>query len=144
MELRGTVEGVSVYDDFAHHPTAIEYSLNGVKAQLKAEGGSKRLIAVIDPRSATMKSGIHQQSLNQACQSADMVIWHKAQDCKIDFQSLLTESKVPANAFDEVDEIITFLQENSLSGDQIVIMSNGGFEDIHDKLLQTLQTGPPH
>ena len=144
MELKGTVEGVSVYDDFAHHPTAIEYSLNGVKAQLKAEGGSKRLIAVIDPRSATMKSGIHQQSLNQACQSADMVIWHKAQDCKIDFQSLLTESKVPAYAFDEVDEIIIFLQENSLSGDQIVIMSNGGFESIHDKLLQTLQTGTPH
>ncbi len=142
MELRGTVKGVSVYDDFAHHPTAIESTLDGVKAQLIAEGGSKRLIAVIEPCSATMKSGIHQRSLNQACQSADLVIWYKAQDCKIDFQSLLVESKAPAYAFDEVDKIITYLEENSLSGDQIVIMSNGGFEGIHDKLLQTLQTDP--
>ena len=88
------------------------------------------------------ESGIHQRSLNQACQSADLVIWYKAQDCKIDFQSLLVESKAPAYAFDEVDKIITYLEENSLSGDQIVIMSNGGFEGIHDKLLQTLQTDP--
>ncbi len=142
MELRGTVEGVNIYDDFAHHPTAIESTLNGIAAQIKSEGGSKRLIAVIEPRSATMKSGIHQDELNHACRAADLVIWYKSDDCKINFQSLLGESKVPAYAFVAVGEIITYLEENSLPGDQIVIMSNGGFEGIHEKLLQRLQIGP--
>lgn len=142
MELRGTVEGISVYDDFAHHPTAIESTLNGMANQLRADGNSKRLIAVIEPRSATMKSGVHQDSLHEATRDADMVIWYKAEDCKIDFQDLLAKSQSPAYAFARVDEILTYLEENSLPGDQIVIMSNGGFEGIHEKLLQRLQLGP--
>lgn len=142
MELRGSVEGINVYDDFAHHPTAIATTLQGMAAQLKADGGQKRLIAVIEPRSATMKAGVHQESLIPATQDADLVIWYTAEDCKIDFHALAAESRVPAYAFGSVEEILAYLEENSLPGDQIVIMSNGGFEGIHDKLLQRLQTGP--
>ena len=141
MELRGSIEGIKVYDDFAHHPTAIETTLNGMAKKLKSESGKKRLIAVIEPRSATMKSGAHQNTLNRACESADMVVWYKTEDCKIDFQSMLSQSKVPSYAFSSVAEIVTYLKENSLSGDYIIIMSNGGFEGIHDKLIQELNHG---
>jgi len=141
MELRGSIEGIKVYDDFAHHPTAIKTTLNGMAEKLKSESGKKRLIAVIEPRSATMKSGAHQNTLNRACESADMVVWYKTEDCKIDFQSMLSQSKVPSYAFSSVAEIVTYLKENSLSGDYIIIMSNGGFEGIHDKLIQELIHG---
>jgi len=142
MELRGSIEGINVYDDFAHHPTAIESTLQGIAAQLKSEGGGKRLIAVIEPRSATMKSGVHQDALIPATQAADLVIWYSTQDSKIDFHSLAAESKVPAYAFASIDEILAYLEESSLPGDQIVIMSNGGFEGIHEKLLKRLAAGP--
>ncbi|MDP6537891.1 MAG: UDP-N-acetylmuramate:L-alanyl-gamma-D-glutamyl-meso-diaminopimelate ligase [Gammaproteobacteria bacterium] len=142
MELRGTVEGVKVYDDFAHHPTAIELTLQGIAAKLRADGGDSRLIAVIEPRSNTMKSGVHQHEFNIACQAADMVIWFKPEDAKINFSTLLAESIVPAYVFSDVDQIVTFLEESSIPGDHIVIMSNGGFGGIHDKLLQALQHGP--
>jgi len=142
MELLGSVEGVKVYDDFAHHPTAIELTLQGIAAKLRADGGDSRLIAVIEPRSNTMKSGVHQHEFNIACQAADMVIWFKPEDAKINFSTLLAESKVSAYAFSDVDQIVTFLEENSIPGDHIVIMSNGGFGGIHEKLLQALQHGP--
>ncbi len=142
MELRGSVEGVKVYDDFAHHPTAIELTLQGIAAKLRADGRDSRLIAVIEPRSNTMMSGVHQHELNIASQAADMVIWFKPEDAKINFSKLLAESKVPGYAFSDVDQIVTFLEENSVPGDHIVIMSNGGFGGIHEKLLQALQHGP--
>ena len=139
MELKGTVKGISIYDDFAHHPTAIESTLSGMATRLSLEAGSKRLIAVIEPRSATMKSGYHQESFNRATESADIVLWYKSEGCLIDFQLLLSESAVTAYVYDSVDEILAYLEENSSAGDCIIIMSNGGFESIHDKLLQRLQ-----
>ena len=142
MELRGTVEGISVYDDFAHHPTAIRLTLQGMAAKIKADAGNKRLIAVIEPRSNTMKMGVQQQELNLACEQADMVVWFKPQGSSIDFQVLLEQSKAPGYAFSEVDQIVDFLEESSQSGDHIVIMSNGGFGGIHEKLLQALSHGP--
>ncbi len=143
MELRGEVEGVKVYDDFAHHPSAIDTTLNGLAASLTRESGVTRLIAVIEPRSNTMKMGIHQESLVKSCQSADMVIWHKAAGSQLDYGALVRDSKTPAYAFDEVEHIVTFLEENSLPGDHIVIMSNGSFGGIHDKLLKALNHGVP-
>lgn len=142
MELLGTVEGIKVYDDFAHHPTAIETTLKGAAAAIKEDGGNKRLIAVIEPRSNTMKMGIHQDQLNASCQDADLVVWFKPEDSSIDFQKLLETSSTPAYAFDDVDAIVTFLEESGMSGDNIVIMSNGGFGGIHEKLLKALSYGP--
>jgi UDP-N-acetylmuramate: L-alanyl-gamma-D-glutamyl-meso-diaminopimelate ligase len=142
MELRGEVEQVKVYDDFAHHPTAILTTLRGMAAKLKSEEGSTRLIAVIEPRSNTMKLGIHQQQLVDACQDADMVIWQKPEKSGLDFSALVAGSKVPGYAFSSVNDIVLFLEENSQAGDHIVVMSNGSFDGIHEKLLTALDHSP--
>lgn len=138
MELRGAVAGVYVYDDFAHHPTAIETTLKGMAAKLPGEYHESRLIAVIEPRSNTMKMGVHQDQLVAACQNADMIIWQTPERSGLDFGDMISKSKTPAYAFSEVDEIVAFLEENTQPGDHVVIMSNGGFGGIHDKLLKAL------
>lgn len=138
MELRGVVAGVSVYDDFAHHPTAIESTLRGLAAKLPNEYQHSRLIAIIEPRSNTMKLGVHQQTLVAASQSADMVIWQKPERSGLDIDSMIAESKTPAYSFAEVDEIVAFVEENAQIGDHIVVMSNGSFGGIHEKLLKAL------
>ncbi|GAB5499351.1 MAG: UDP-N-acetylmuramate:L-alanyl-gamma-D-glutamyl-meso-diaminopimelate ligase [Pseudohongiellaceae bacterium] len=142
LELRGTVEGVKIYDDFAHHPTAIEATLKGLAARMRNESPDGRLIAVIEPRSNTMKMGIHQHEFNLACEAADMVIWFQPEDSGIDFSSLLAESAMPSYAFASIDEITAYLEENCRAGDNVVIMSNGGFGGIHDKLLKVLGQSP--
>ena len=139
QELRGEVAGIRVYDDFAHHPTAIKITLEGLAAKLQQETGRGKLIAVIEPRSNTMQMGIHQDELNQSCLAADMVIWFKPQGAGLDFESLLRDSKVPAEAFSTVAEIVDFLTGAANTGDSIVVMSNGGFGGIHEKLLAALQ-----
>ena len=138
MELRGEVKGVKVYDDFAHHPTAIKMTLNGIAAQLQSKLGPARLIAVIEPRSATMKLGIHQQELIDSCHAADIVLWYRAKDAKLDLDALVSASQGPSFIFESVNEIVSHLKELCLPGDNVVIMSNGGFEDIHDKVLRAL------
>ena len=142
LELRGEVEGVRVYDDFAHHPTAIALTLKGMAAKLQAEAKPGRLLAVIEPRSNTMNLGVHQEKLVRASQAAQMVIWFKPEKSGLDFNQLIAESEVPGYAFPTVEEIVMFLEENARSGDHIVIMSNGGFGGIHEKLLQALKHGP--
>ena len=138
MELRGVVAGISVFDDFAHHPTAIESTLEGLAAKLPSQYKHSRLVAIIEPRSNTMKLGIHQQALVAASQAADMVVWQKPERSGLDMESMIRESKTPAFSFSEVDEIVAFVAENSQIGDHIVVMSNGGFGGIHEKLLKAL------
>ena len=140
MEFCGTGNGVNVYDDFAHHPTAIKTTLDGFAAKLGSSKKTQRLVAVIEPRSATMKSGIHQDKLSQACQSADEVVWYKSDDMGLDFELLTSSLGVPSRAFNSVDEIVTLLTKTCGSGDNVVIMSNGGFEGIHEKLLTSLKS----
>lgn len=142
MELRGTVGGVSVYDDFAHHPTAIDSTLRGLAAKLPSQYQNSRLIAVIEPRSNTMKLGIHQQQLVAASQAADMVIWQEPERSGLDFNAMIADSKTPAYVFAEVDEIVNFIEEKAQIGDHLVIMSNGGFGGIHEKLLRALDNSP--
>jgi UDP-N-acetylmuramate: L-alanyl-gamma-D-glutamyl-meso-diaminopimelate ligase len=140
MELRGVVAGISVFDDFAHHPTAIESTLAGLAAKLPSLYQHSRLVAIIEPRSNTMKLGIHQQTLVAASQAADMVIWQKPERSGLDMDFMIRESKTPAYSFSEVDEIVAFVAENAQIGDHIVVMSNGGFGGIHEKLLKALGT----
>ena len=138
MELRGVVAGISVFDDFAHHPTAIESTLAGLAAKLPSQYQHSRLVAIIEPRSNTMKLGIHQQALVAASQAADVVVWQKPERSGLDMDSMVRESKTPAYSFSEVDEIVAFVAENAKIGDHIVVMSNGGFGGIHEKLLKAL------
>ena len=138
MELRGEVKGIKIYDDFAHHPTAIKMTLNGIAARLQSDSGPSRLIAVIEPRSATMKLGIHQKELNDSCYAADIVLWYRPKDAKLDIEALVSASDGASFIFDSVDEIVSHLKGLCLPGDNVVIMSNGGFEGIHDKVLRAL------
>lgn len=78
----------------------------------------------------------------EACQAADMVVWQQPEQSRIDFNALLAASKTPAYVFDNIDEIVAFLEENCCPGDHIVVMSNGGFGGIHDILLQALDSAP--
>ena len=144
MEHLGTIEGVSVYDDFAHHPTAIDTTLRGMAAKMAAGESGGRLIAIIEPRSNTMKLGIHQADLAAATAAADLVLWKKPEKSGIDFHTLLAQSKCPAHAFELVEEIVCFVAEDSAPEDQIVIMSNGGFDNIHQKLLSALGARRAH
>ena len=138
LEHLASVQGVHVYDDFAHHPTAIEVTLQAMAAKMARENVDQRLIAVIEPRSNTMKMGIHQQRLNDAFSSADQVVWYKPENSGLDFDLLLRQSKIPAYGFGEVDAIVSHLVHNSRAGDHIVIMSNGAFGGIHQKLIRAL------
>jgi UDP-N-acetylmuramate: L-alanyl-gamma-D-glutamyl-meso-diaminopimelate ligase len=142
MEHLGTIGGVSVYDDFAHHPTAIDTTLRGMAAKMAAGESGGRLVAIIEPRSNTMKLGIHQTDLAAATTAADLVLWKKPESSGLDFHTLLAQSECPAHAFDSVEEIVSFVKEGSAHGDRIVIMSNGGFDNIHQKLLSALRGTP--
>lgn len=137
MELRGEVDRVAVYDDFAHHPTAIETTLAGMRAKLSDQPGS-RLVAVIEPRSATMKMGIHQHTLAAACHDADICLWKDSEENGLDMDSIIQSSPVPALSFGSVADIVSYLAAHSRPDDHIVIMSNGGFENIHQRLLGAL------
>ncbi len=141
LELRGTVRGVSVYDDFAHHPTAIATTLEGVAARLgeqphQESGG--RLIAVIEPRSNTMRMGIHQAQLARATEAATLTLWKRPEDAGLDLDGIIADSNGTARAFDSVSDIVRFLVDYTDAGDHVVIMSNGGFEGIHEQLLEAL------
>lgn len=140
QELLGEVNGVRVYDDFAHHPTAIDTTLRGLRAKFQSAGRSGRLIAVIEPRSNTMKLGVHQSVLGEACRHADLTLWFDAGTALLDLPALVASSPMPARIATSIDAMVAELVAQARPGDDIVIMSNGGFGGIHQKLLQALAT----
>jgi len=139
LEVLGTFKGVSVYDDFAHHPTAIKTTLDGKRAALSADTNAGRLIAVIEARSNTMKMGYHQNTLADSLNAADKVYWYKNADTKLDLDAIASASIPEFTVLESVDSLIETLVTDSQSGDHIVIMSNGGFEGFHQKLCTALQ-----
>ena len=140
QELLGEVGGVRVYDDFAHHPTAIEITLKGLRAKLSSSERAGRLIAVIEPRSNTMKMGVHQSVLGQACASADLTFWFDSGALGFDLHSVAASSPSPARVIASLEGLIEALVLEVKAGDDVVIMSNGGFGGMHQKLLQRLRT----
>ncbi|WP_409525248.1 UDP-N-acetylmuramate:L-alanyl-gamma-D-glutamyl-meso-diaminopimelate ligase [Nitrincola sp. MINF-07-Sa-05] len=134
MELIGEVAGVRVYDDFAHHPTAIATTLAGIRAQI----GSERLLAVIEPRSNTMRLGAHRDKLMQVTKDADQVFWYQPQGMDWSLDSLLSDSPVPAGVYASTTQIIEQLRQDATPGSHIVIMSNGSFGGLHQQLLQAM------
>ncbi|MDX1491501.1 MAG: UDP-N-acetylmuramate:L-alanyl-gamma-D-glutamyl-meso-diaminopimelate ligase [Pseudohongiellaceae bacterium] len=138
QELLGEIRGVRVFDDFAHHPTAIATTLAGMRAKFASANRAGRLIAVIEPRSSTMKMGIHQSSLGDACRSADMTYWYDSGAVELDLLAVAQSSPSPAVVMHSLDEILTKLVAEAEAGDDIVIMSNGGFGGIHQRLLDAL------
>ena len=132
MELKGEQGGVKVYDDFAHHPTAIETTLAGLRANV----GAARIIALLDLRSATMRSGYHRDNLLPALQQADQILIH--QPAVNQWALGAPSDSKPWQVFTEPDAIIAPVLEMAREGDHILVMSNGGFGGIHQKLLDAL------
>ncbi len=133
LEVRGEVAGVTVYDDFAHHPTAITTTLQG----LRAHGGG-RLLAVFEPRSNTMRMGIHRESLAQALSDADAVWLFEPDDLGWDISEVSAHIMAPVKVAGEVDALVESVVAAAQPGDRLVVMSNGGFGGIHEKLLTAL------
>ncbi|MDZ7925502.1 MAG: UDP-N-acetylmuramate:L-alanyl-gamma-D-glutamyl-meso-diaminopimelate ligase [Marinagarivorans sp.] len=140
MELLATIKGVSVFDDFAHHPTAIATTLQGLRAKV----GDARITAVIEPRSNTMKQGTMKDALLDACRDATHVCWFSpeglgwsvsdwlaAQDDRVDIAK--------HQSFAALDDLVAHLTAQAQAGEQIVIMSNGGFGGVHKLLVKALE-----
>ena len=134
MEHLGSAGGVTVYDDFAHHPTAIALTLEG----LRAASGAGRIVAVIEPRSNTMRLGSHRERLVDCAKAADRVLWFQPTGVDWDMASVAARSPVPASVHASVDELIDQVVRERQRGDRIVIMSNGGFQGIHHRLMAAL------
>ena len=135
MELRGEVNGVRVFDDFAHHPTAIATTLQGAKACLREQG---RLIAVLEPRSNTMRMGVHQASLADSLRDADRVFLLSSPEMDWSLDNVVSSLDEKAVCFDDLEQLISDVTAQSNLNDDIVVMSNGAFGGIHEKLLTRL------
>lgn len=135
MELRGEVDGIRVYDDFAHHPTAIEETL----AAMKEINKTGKTIAVLEPRSNTMRMGIHKDSIAESLQAADQILLYQSAALGWDLSPVVSASKKTARVFDDVENIIEHVCASASTGDHVLIMSNGGFESIHSRLLAALE-----
>jgi len=136
MEHIGSVNDILVYDDFAHHPTAITTTLDGAKKKL----AGKRLWAVIEPRSNTMKMGIHKSSLADSAALADTVLWYESEGLAWGLREAIEGAQVANKqaVLTSIDAIIDYLCTHAEAGDAVVIMSNGGFDGIHQRLLDAL------
>lgn len=134
MEIRGTVNGITVYDDFAHHPTAITTTLEGLRHKV----GKDRILAVLEPRSNTMKLGVMKAALPASLAAADHVYCYGA-NLGWDAADAMAPLGGKARVFDNLDQLISQLVEDARPGDQVLMMSNGGFGGIHEKLLEALR-----
>ncbi|MGE8317563.1 MAG: UDP-N-acetylmuramate:L-alanyl-gamma-D-glutamyl-meso-diaminopimelate ligase [Comamonas sp.] len=135
MELRGTVNQIAVYDDFAHHPTAIRTTLDGLRRQV---GPATRILAVFEPRSNTMKLGTMKSQLPWSLEAADLAFCHTA-GLDWDAAQALAPMGARAQTAPDVDTLVRQVQAAARPGDVVVCMSNGGFGGVHGKLLAALQ-----
>ncbi len=133
MELRGEAGGVAVYDDFAHHPTAIATTLAG----LRRKAGAARIFAVLEPRSNTMKLGVMKAALAGSLREADRVFCYSA-NLGWDPAEALSPIDDKASCHTDLTEMVAAIADAARAGDQILVMSNGGFGGIHQKLLDRL------
>jgi UDP-N-acetylmuramate: L-alanyl-gamma-D-glutamyl-meso-diaminopimelate ligase len=138
LELRGTINDIKVYDDFAHHPTAIAKTLAGVRAQVDNKNKGGRVIAVLEPRSNTMKSGVHKDTLPASLALADHVFLFQGEQVKWSVSDLITNCQQPCIVEDDINQLVTKITAYAQTGDSIVVMSNGSFSSIHEKLINRL------
>lgn len=134
QEVIAEINGVKIIDDFAHHPTAIALTLQALK-----ENSSGRLIAVLDIRSNTMKSGAHGTQLARSIATADLVLLCETPDLQWDMKQMAETTPTIVEVKTDTQQIIDYLLHNCQPGDQVVIMSNGGFDNIHQRLIQAMQ-----
>lgn len=136
MERVGEVKGITVYDDFAHHPTAIATTLQGLRTKI----GKQALIAIVELRSNTMEAGVHKDSLLAAAEAADKVFWFQKEDRQWSMSKVVQQAGAQTRhqVFNDTQRLIDALGEEVSEG-HIVIMSNGGFDNLHQRLLTHLR-----
>jgi UDP-N-acetylmuramate: L-alanyl-gamma-D-glutamyl-meso-diaminopimelate ligase len=135
LELRGEINGIRIYDDFAHHPTAISATLGALRAAV----GEARIVAVLDPASSTMRMGVHRDTLAPALAAADRVLLHRPAALEFDLRQVAVAARAPATVHEQVDDIVATLCRELAAGDHVLVMSNAGFGGIHRKLLTALE-----
>jgi len=135
MELRGHAAGVRIYDDFAHHPTAVATTLEGLRRRV----GGERIVAVLEPRSATMKCGVHKDTLAGSLALADEVWFYVPPDLGWDAGVVVRSLGSRGHLASDVDALAHELAQRLRPGDHALIMSNGGFGGLHGKLLAALE-----
>ena len=136
LELRGVENGVSVYDDFAHHPTAILATLEALRSKV---GGTSRILAVLEPRSNTMKMGINKNDIAPALGRADEVFLFQPANIPWMVTDIAEKCVQPARWSADIEAFTNMIIETAQPGDHILVMSNGGFSGIHGKLLAGLK-----
>ena len=136
MQVRGEARGVTVYDDFAHHPTAIRTTVEGLRQRV----GRSRILAVLEPRSNTMKRGVMKDELPSSLRQADRIYVFSA-GLGWDAPALFAPLGARARCEETLDALVAAVAQDAKPGDHVLVMSNGGFGGIHEKLLKRLRTG---
>jgi len=134
MEVKGVVNGITVYDDFAHHPTAIKTTLQGLRASV----GKQKIVAILELRSNTMRTGVHKNALSTAWEEADSVHLLEPAHLTWSLNDVINNSKTVVIPHKTVQSIVDAVVKSAQAGTHILVMSNGGFDAIHQKLLNTL------
>ena len=132
MEVRAVINDITLYDDFAHHPTAIASTLAGLRGKV----GSQRIIAVLEPRSNTMKMGVHKASLLPSLADADMAMIYLPDELEWDM-NLDAYSNI--QTFNSINQLVTAITSKAEAGNHVLFMSNGGFSGIHQKVEDVLK-----
>ena len=135
LEVKGEVRGVTVYDDFAHHPTAIEATIGALRSKV---GKEARILAVLEPRSNTMKMGVHKEEIAPSLKDADAVFVYQPETIPWQVSVITDALTQPAKWSANLDELVDAVTREAKSGDHILVMSNGAFGGIHAKLLDKL------
>lgn len=142
MELRGEKNGIKVYDDFAHHPTAIMTTIAGLRRKVGQFSSQSRILAVLEPRSNTMKLGTMKQALPNSLKEADLIFCYGASSGKDalgwDVEEALSPLGKKALAFNNLDQMVDEIVKKAQPGDHILVMSNGGFGNVHQKILDCI------
>lgn len=136
LEARGMVNDITVYDDFAHHPTAIATTVAGLRRRV----GKRRILAVLEPRSNTMKLGVMKDQLLASLAETDLVYCYTA-GLGWDAAAALAPMGTHARCFERLEDLVATVAAEARHGDQVLVMSNGGFRGVHDKILDALRRG---
>jgi UDP-N-acetylmuramate: L-alanyl-gamma-D-glutamyl-meso-diaminopimelate ligase len=134
MEVKAKVNDITLYDDFAHHPTAIAFTIDGLRAKV----GDGRILAVLEPRSNTMKMGVHKDTLAASWSSADQVFIFEPSNLTWSMDDLLAQSSVTAMLYKDMQMLVKSIISYAKPGDHILVMSNGSFGGIHELLTEQL------
>lgn len=134
LEIKGKVKDITIYDDFAHHPTAIATTLQGLREKV----GAERIVVILEFGSYTMRTGVHKDALKESLSTADLIFCKRPNGGNWDLDAALKHCSQPVESYDTTDYLVTALTNQLKAGDHVVTMSNSNFDNIHTKLLTAL------